>query len=87
MRELTDKTLPEAEQMKMLNILTRYYDSYSDFHSINSQKSGENIKVDIHLSFEKNTSLEDIVNLKKQMQEDFNKQFDNCTVNIIIENG
>jgi cation diffusion facilitator family transporter len=87
LRELTDKTLPEAEQMKMLNILTRYYDSYSDFHSINSQKSGENIKVDIHLSFEKNTSLEDIVNLKKQMQEDFNKQFDNCTVNIIIENG
>ena len=27
--ELTDKTLPEEQQMKILNILTRYYNSYS----------------------------------------------------------
>ena len=37
--ELTDKTLPEEDQMKILNILTRHYDSYSKFHSIKSQKA------------------------------------------------
>ena len=83
--ELTDKTLPEEQQMKVLNILNRYYNSYSQFHSINSHKSGEFIWIDLHLSFEKNTSFEEIVNFKKQIQNEFDGQFDNCIVNIIVE--
>ena len=82
--ELTDKTLPEEEQMKILNILTRYYDSYSQVCSINSHKSGDIVRIDLHLSFEKNTRVEDIINLKKQMQDEFDSLFGNCTVNIIV---
>ena len=84
--ELTDKTLPEEDQMKILNILTRHYNSYSQFHSINSHKSGDITRIDIHLSFENNTSFEEIVNFKKQIQNEFNNQFDNCIVNIVLEN-
>ena len=47
--ELTDKTLPEEEQMKILNVLTRYYDRYSQFYSINSHKSGDITRIDIHI--------------------------------------
>ena len=83
--ELTDKTLPEDMQMKILNILTRYYGSYSQFHSINSHKSGNTVRIDLHLSFEKDTSFEEIVKFQKQMQDAFNGQFDNCTVNVIAE--
>lgn len=83
--ELTDKTLPEEEQMKILNILNRYYNSYSQFHSINSHRSGETTRIDIHLSFEKDTTFEEILTLKKQMQGEFDGQFDNCIVNIILE--
>ena len=83
--ELTDKTLPEEDQMKILNILTRYYDSYSQFHSINSHKSGEVTSIDIHISFEKNTTFEEILTLKKQMQDEFDSQFGNCSLNIIVE--
>ena len=82
--ELTDKTLPEEEQMKILNILTRYYDSYSQVHSVNSHKSGDCIRIDMHLSFERNTSFEEILILKKQMQDEFDSQFGNCIVNIIV---
>jgi divalent metal cation (Fe/Co/Zn/Cd) transporter len=82
--ELTDKTLPEEEQMKILNILTRHYDSYSQFHSINSHKSGDIKMIDIHLSFEKNTTFEEILALKTKMQEEFDSQFGNCIVNIIV---
>ena len=82
--ELTDKTLPEEEQMKILNILTRYYDSYSQVHSVNSHKSGDCIRIDMHLSFERNTSFEEILTLKKQMQDEFDSQFGNCIVNIIV---
>ena len=82
--ELTDKTLPEEDQMKILNILTRYYDSYSQFHSINSHKSGDVTRIDVHLSFEKNTTFEEILTLKKQMQDEFDSQFGNCSLNIIV---
>ena len=82
--ELTDKTLPEEDQMKILSILTRYYDSYSQFYSINSHKSGEVTRIDIHLSFEKNTTFEEILTLKKQMQDEFDSQFSNCILNIIV---
>ena len=83
--ELTDKTLPEEEQMKILNILNRYYSSYSQFHSINSHKSGDITRIDIHLSFEMDTTFEEILTLKKQMQTEFDAQFNNCIVNIIAQ--
>ena len=82
--ELTDKTLPEEDQMKILNILTRHYNSYSQFHSINSHKSGDTTRIDIHLSFEQDTTFEEILTLKKQMQDEFYSQFGNCVVNIIV---
>ena len=82
--ELTDKTLPEEEQMKILNILTRHYNSYSQFHSINSHKSGDTTRIDIHLSFEQDTTFEEILTLKKQMQEELDSLFGNCIVNIVM---
>ena len=85
--ELTDKTLPEEDQMKILNILTRHYDSYSQFHSINSHKSGDTTRIDIHLSFDKDTRVEEVVRLQKQMQNEIANQIDNCIVNIIVENS
>ena len=83
--ELTDKTLPEEQQMKILAILTRYYSSYSQFHSINSQKSGDITRIDIHLSFEKGASVDEVISLKKKMQDELNQIFDNCSANIIVE--
>ena len=82
--ELTDKTLPEEDQLKILSILTRFFDSYSQFHAIDSRKIGDFERIDIHLSFENNTSVEDILKLQKQMQDEFDKKFGNCTVNIIV---
>lgn len=86
LNELTDKTLPEEEQMKILNTLTKHYNSYSQFHSISSRKSGEVTMVDIHLSFEENATVEEIANLQKQMQEELNSRLGNCVVNIIVKN-
>lgn len=84
LNELTDKTLPEEKQMKILNVLTRFYDSYSQVDSVNSHKVGEVIWIDIHLSFEQDTSFEEIVRLKEKIKDELDKQFDNCQVNIIV---
>jgi hypothetical protein len=66
-------------------ILTRYYSSYSQFHSINSPKSGDITRIDIHLSFEKGASVDEVISLKKKMQDELNRIFENCSVNIIAE--
>ena len=86
LNELTDKTLPEEEQMKILKVLTRHYNSYTQFHSIDSRKIGEITMIDINLSFENNTCVEEVINLQKQMQEEFENQFGDCIVKIIMEN-
>ena len=83
--ELTDKTLPEKEQMKILSILTQHYSSYTQCYSVNSHKSGDITTIDIHLSFEKNTTFAEILALKTKMQEEFDSQFGNCVVNIVVE--
>ena len=86
LNELTDKTLPEEQQMKILNTLTKHYSSYSQFHSIGSRKSGDVTMVDIRLSFEKDARVEDVANLQKQMHEELNSKLGKCVVNIILRN-
>ena len=85
--ELSDKTLPEKEQMKILSTLIKHYNSYSQFHSINSHQSGDVTRIDLHLSFEQGTTFEEILTLKKQMQAELDDQFGNCNVNIIVEDA
>ena len=84
LNELTDKTLPEEDQLKILKVLTRYYNCYSQFHSIDSRKIGGITLIDINLSFEDSTKVEEVINLQKQMQDDLSNQFGNCIVKITM---
>ncbi len=84
LNELTDKTLPEEQQLKILKALTRHYNSYSQVCSIDSRKIGDITLVDINLSFENNTMVEDVVNLQKQIQDELNSQFGNCIVKVTL---
>ena len=44
--------------------------------------------IDLHLSFEKNTSVEDVISLKKQMQQEFDAQLGGkCVTNIIVSDA
>ena len=87
LNELTDKTLPEEQQMKILKVLTRYFDSYSQVYSIDSRKIGEITLIDINLSFENSTRVEEVINLQKQMQDDLNSQLGNCILKITMGEG
>ena len=83
--ELTDKTLPEEYQIIILNKLSKFYDNYSMFYSINSRKNGDIINIDLHLSFNKTTTFDKIITLKKDMQLELEKEINNCKINIVIE--
>ena len=83
--ELADKTLPEEKQLKILSVLNRHYNNYSQFHSINSHKVGESVRLDLHLSFEKGTSADEVVDLKDQLRDEFDSEIGDCVVNIVLE--
>ena len=85
LNELTDKTLPEEQQMQILKVLTRYFDSYTQVYSIDSRRVGEITRVDINLSFDDDTKVREVIKLQNQMKEDLNSQFGNCIVKINIQ--
>ena len=87
LNELTDKTLPEEQQMEILKVLTRYYDGYSQVYSIDSRTIGEITRIELNLSFENDTKFVDVINLQKQMQDDLGSQFGNCVVKITLGEG
>ena len=84
LNELTDKTLPEEQQLEILKVLTKHFDRYSQVHSIDSRKIGEITRIDIRLSFENDTRVERVIDLQHQMKDELGSQFDNCIVNIIM---
>ena len=84
LNELTDKTLPEEQQLQILKVLTRYFDSYTQVYSIDSRVNGDTTMIDINLSFEDDTRVEEVTDLQSQMQEQLNSHFGNCVVKITL---
>lgn len=82
--ELTDRTLCEEEQMKILKVITRHDEEYSEFHSIKSHKAGEKSHIDILISFPEETTYKEICILKNDMQNEISEQIGDSSVNIIV---
>jgi divalent metal cation (Fe/Co/Zn/Cd) transporter len=87
LNELTDKTLPEEQQMQILKVLTRYFDSYTQVYSIDSRRVGEITRIEINLSFEDNTTVEDVINLQNQMNDELDSQLGNCILKLTVGDG
>lgn len=83
--ELTEKTLPEEVQLKIFSIMTLFHHRYADFYTIKSKKSGDCMIVDLHLSFLKNTTFEEIESFRRDVQMKLNEKFEKCQVNIVLQ--
>lgn len=82
--ELTDKTLPEEMQMKILKVMTGHFDQYAQLHFVKSHRFGDRVAIDLLISFQEDTSFAQILQLKKQVQEELSKLIENCEVNLNI---
>lgn len=83
--ELTDKTLDEKYQMKILKVLTKMSDSYSEFHSLNSRKAGSSFHLDLLISFDDQTTFAEIMQFKNELQSEIDLVLKNTTINIIVQ--
>ena len=57
---LTDRTLPEQDQIKILNVLSKFNEQYKNCGSVGTRRSGNTTFVDLELSFGDQTTYAEI---------------------------
>ncbi len=82
--ELTDLTLDEENQLKILKILSEFFESYEELHDVRSRMTGEKIYIDIELSFHEDMLYSDIRSTVSAMKKRIVDELGSCTVNVIL---
>lgn len=84
-RILTDRTLPEKDQLQILNVISQFYDRYVDFDFLSSHISGETVYIDLRLIFPEETTFAEIRKLCTDISNAMSKQIENSKVSIVID--
>ena len=82
--ELTDKTLPEAEQLKILKAIVKLDNLYLSFGSINSRYNGNDLEIDVNVKFNPDSTYKEMEEFRSKLQEELEKEIDNCCVALCI---
>ena len=82
--ELTDKTLPEAEQLKILKAIVKLDNLYLSFGSINSRYNGNDLEIDVNVKFNPDCTYTQMEEFRTKLQEELDKEIDNCRVALCI---
>ena len=84
-RMLTDRTLPEKEQMKIMSVLAEFRDKYKGFEFVSTRMSGNVAYIELKLDFEETTSYGEIKKLCDEITIRMNKKIEGCHVGIVID--
>lgn len=82
---LTDRTLPEKEQLKILNVLLKFNDRYEEFDFLSSRMSGETVYVDLRIKFRDETTYAQLKEFCREISCEMEKQIKNSRVSIVID--
>ncbi len=82
--ELSDKTLPENLQFKILKVLAHHQQKYEYFDNVKSHYNGSELIIDIVICFFDDTPYKDIAEFQKTLQEELTGVLGECVVSLII---
>ena len=82
---LTDRTLPEKEQLKILNVLSKFYGRYEKFEFLSSRMSGETVYIDLGIKFRDETTYAQLKKFCREISHEMEKQIKNSRVSIVID--
>ena len=82
--ELSDKTLPENLQFKILKVLAHHQQEYKYFDNVKSHYNGSELIIDIVICFFDDTPYKDIAEFQKTLQEELTGVLGECVVSLII---
>ncbi|WP_029324623.1 cation transporter [Butyrivibrio sp. AE3004] len=82
--ELIDMTLDEETQLKLLKVLSMYYEDYEQLIAVRSRQNGRFMNVDLELLFDEDKSYKEIRASANNIANGIEREIGNCKVNIII---
>lgn len=82
--ELSEKTLPEEEQMKILRCLSEFYSEYTDLISVNSLVRDNTNYIELHLKFAPEMTFEQIDGFKQRFSDRLREEMPDCEVRFVI---
>lgn len=85
--ELTDVTLDEDSQMKILKVINSHFDEYENFVGINSHRFGEKIFIDLDFSFPQNTTYENMKTFLDEISNELKADFPESEIKLSITNN
>lgn len=84
-RMLTDRTLPEEEQMKIISVLSAFHNRYEKFEFLSTRMSGNTAYIDLKLNFRSETTYAEIKALCAEITEKMKERIEGCHVSIVID--
>ncbi|MDO4810704.1 MAG: cation transporter [Eubacteriales bacterium] len=82
--ELSDLTLEEDAQMKILKVVNAHYHEFNLLNSINSHRFGQTVIVDFDFDFLPETTYAEMQRLIDKILEELNAEFSECKVYLHI---
>lgn len=82
--ELTDKTLSEEMQFKIIRVLNKYFDKYEKLLSIDSHKLGNKLHVDLAITFQNKETYEEIIQFLDSVSKDLEDVLPGCEISLVI---
>ena len=82
---LTDCTLPESDITKIQTIISEHYPLFIEFHDLRCRKAGPEQHIDLHLTMNKDTHIEDAHNFCDHLEDDIRKEFPRSKIIIHVE--
>ncbi len=83
--ELADRTLDEESQLKILKVMSEFYEDYESFGAIKSRISGNHKHIDIELKFESGMTFKEISECTRRMKKRMKEEIGQCAVNIVLK--
>jgi len=82
-RALVDLPLPEAEQLRVMQVLAAHYAGYDGIGTVYTRASGKRQFVEIELGFAGESTLRQIEDLSEAMEEELARELPGLTFRII----
>lgn len=82
-KPLINLPLPETDQLKIMKVLTQFFDRYENIGNIYTHQNGKERIIEIEFYFNGDVSLNDIINLQEEMSREFDLEFEDMTFKLI----
>jgi cation diffusion facilitator family transporter len=84
--DLLDRTLEEADQMKLMRVLATQFDQYDDMYGIRSRRAGGKEFIEVFLGYEEDTRVGEVQQSMDNVRHAIKEQFPDASVMIVLSN-